>query len=448
MRVRIAARLLFSLVLLLSLNGCGSSTRSSVAADADASAAASARGADWPTYQQSPSRAGVAVGAPAFSGFHRRFTRKLDGQVYAQPLIYRGRIYVATENNSVYAFSRTGRRLFRRHFGPPVPGGDLPCGNIDPSGITGTPVIAANRLFAVAFLRAGHRHVLYALNLRNGRVDWSRRVDPAAGALVEQQRGALLADHGRVYVPYGGLYGDCGDYHGYVVSTTTSGGGRRVYANPSPEAGIWAPGGISEESDGTLLVATGNGLGNSFGYSDSVIRLSPNLRRLDYWAPRDWLELSNTDTDLGSISPAPLPGGYVFESGKNGVGYLLRHSLGGIGGEAFQAPICGGAYGAAAVSPPYVIVPCNDSLVALNVNGDRFSTEWKVDGAAGTPIVAGGAVIYATPGGGVRALRLSDGRQLASVDQATGTTSFPAIAASGDRLVVPGGDSIVVYSGI
>lgn len=404
--------------------------------------------ADWPTYQQSSGRAGVAVGAPAFSGLNRRFSRHLDGEVYAQPLIYKGKIYVATENDSVYAFSSSGRRLFYRHLGRPVPGGDLPCGNIDPSGITGTPVIANGRLYVVAFLRSGHRHVLYGLNPRTGHVVLSRRVDPPAGAMVEQQRGALLADHGRVYVPYGGLFGDCGNYHGYVVSYTSSGRGKRVYANPAPEAGIWAPGGISEDADGTLLVATGNGGGSGFGYANSVIRLSPTLRRLAYWAPRDWADLSSSDTDLGSIEPLPLPGGNVFISGKNGEGYLLNNSLGGIGGEIFKSHICGGAYGAAALSPPFVIVPCNDSLVALKISGDRFSVAWTSDGGAGTPIVAGGAVVYMSKGGEVRALGLADGKVLARASQAMGATSFPPLSASGDQLVVPGDHSIVVYKGL
>ena len=411
-------------------------------------ASAQPSAADWPTYQQSVARAGVAVGSPPFSNLRRRFSRQVDGQVYAAPLIYGGMIYVATENDSVYGFSSSGRRLFYRHLGAPVPGGDLPCGNIDPSGITGTPVISANRLYVVAFLRSGHRHVLYGLDPRSGRITVSRRVDPPNGGLVEQQRGALLADHGRVYVPFGGLYGDCGDYHGYVVSVTTAGTSPRVYANPAPEAGIWAPGGISEDPSGNLLVATGNGRGSGFGYANSVIRLSPGLRRLAYWAPRDWSSLSGSDTDVGSIEPVPLPGGAVFQSGKNGVGYLLRPGLGGIGGATYQAQICGGAYGAEAVSPPYVIVPCNDALVAVRVQATRFSVQWRAGGGAGTPIVAGGAVIYPQRGGGVIALRLSDGRQLDRVGQSTGSTSFPALAASGDQLAVVADQAVIVYGGI
>src|SRR2546423_1075259 len=93
----------------------------------------------WTTFGGSSSRAGIAPGAPAHPKLRRRFARGVDGQIYAQPLIAGGRIYVATENNSVYAFTTGGRLIWRRHLGAPVPGSDLPCGNINPSGITGTP---------------------------------------------------------------------------------------------------------------------------------------------------------------------------------------------------------------------------------------------------------------------------------------------------------------------
>src|SRR5437773_10918675 len=154
-------------------------------------------------------RSGIAPGAPANPNLRRRFARSLDADIYAQPLIAGGRIYVATENNSVYAFTTGGKLVWHRHLGAPVPGGDLPCGNIDPSGITGTPVITGGRLYAVAFLRTGHTHTLFGLSLASGRVVVRANVD-TANRMVEQERGALLAANGRIYVPYGGLLGDCG----------------------------------------------------------------------------------------------------------------------------------------------------------------------------------------------------------------------------------------------
>jgi outer membrane protein assembly factor BamB len=146
--------------------------------------------------------------------------------VYAEPLVLAGVVLVATENGSLYAFNAaSGRALWRTHLATPVAGGQLPCGDIDPSGITSTPVADASAgvLYAVA-LQAGFRHVLYALSVTTGRVLWSRDVDlTGADPLVEQQRSALALANGRVFVAYGGLYGDCGSYHGWVMGAPSAG---------------------------------------------------------------------------------------------------------------------------------------------------------------------------------------------------------------------------------
>jgi len=461
--VRMRRVRLIPIVALLLLGGCsGASARShtppgtpvaSSARGASApgmpTAVSTVAGVGWTTFQGAGTRSGVVAGAPAFAGFRRRFARQLDGEVYGQPLIAGGVAYVATENNSVYAFGPQGQLRFRRHLGAPVPGGDLPCGDISPSGISGTPAISGGRLYAVAYLRNGHRHVLYGIDVHSGRVMLRSDVDPPQ-RLAAQERGALLVDHGRVYVPYGGLFGDCGDYHGYVVSVTTSGRQRRMYANPSREAGIWSTGGISENASGGLLVATGNGQGGGgpFRYANSVLRLSGTLTRQAAWAPRDWASLSGSDTDIGSMSPAPLAAGRVFQGGKDGVGYLLRPGLGGVGGEAYRQHICAGAYGGAAVAGPLVLVPCLDALVALRVTGDRFTVAWRASGHANTPLVAGGAVIDVSGGGSLRAYRLSDGHPLASASLPGGANHFPSAAASGDTLAAPAGRSIVVFGGL
>ena len=54
---------------------------------------------------------------------------------------------------------------------------------------------------------------------------------------------ALLIAHHRVYIPYGGLFGDCGDYHGWVVAANASDGKIRAqYQVPTQREGaIWAP---------------------------------------------------------------------------------------------------------------------------------------------------------------------------------------------------------------
>lgn len=452
-RLRLTVTLLALAALLIA--ACGASGSSSDPnlpnAQTDSSplgvqlAGTSAAGRDWPTYGGSSSRSGIAAGAPAHPRLRRAFARTLDGQVYAEPLIARGRIYVATENNTVYAYTTGGRLAWKRHLGQPVAGGELPCGNIDPSGITGTPVISAGRIYAVAFLHNGLRHVLFGLRLSDGRVAVRTNVDPP-NRQVQQERGALLAARGRIYVPYGGLYGDCGSYHGYVISTTAAGRAHRTYKNPATEAGIWAPAGISAQS-GTLLVSTGNGGGDSFGYQNSVIRLSLGLRRLGFWAPQNWRPLSAGDVDEGSLAPQPVSGGRVFQIGKDGVGYLLRHGLGGVDRQLYGAHVCGGgAFGAAAFRDPLVIVPCGGSTYALRIAAGRFTVAWRSGAEVMAPVVAGDSVIGITRDGALVQLRLANGSQVTSTNVGGGATSFPAAAAAGHTLVAPSGRGFVVFA--
>jgi hypothetical protein len=262
---------------------------------------------------------------------------------------------------------------------------------------------------------------------------------------VEQERGALLASHGRIYIPYGGLFGDCGPYHGYVISTTTTGRRRISFRDPATEAGIWAPAGISQQA-GTLLVSTGNGGSGTLGYENAVIRLSLGLRRLDWWAPTNWRELSAGDVDESSLAPLPVSGGGVLQIGKDGVGYLLRHSLGGVGGEQFARRLCGGgAFGADAFRALLAIVPCGNSLYGLRIGNGRYSVEWSDAQGGVVPVVAGDSVFAITGDGKLIQLRMRDGHAVRRVGIGGGETSFPAPAAAGHVLVAPAGRSFVVF---
>jgi outer membrane protein assembly factor BamB len=410
-----------------------------------------AQAADWPTYHGDNARTGVAS-SPPLGQLSRAWSAKLDGQVYASPLIARGRVIVATENNSVYAFDAQGKRLWRQHVGTPASASSLACaGNIDPSGITGTPVVDLRRgtVYAVAFLQSV-RHQLVAIDLKTGKLRWRRGIDgKGTDPKAQQERGALVISHGRVYVPFGGLFGDCGNFRGVIASRTLRGRGLRTFKTPAPEAGIWAPGGPTVDSAGNLFAATGNGGGNGYGFASSVVRLTPTLRATAHWAPRDWQALSRSDTDVGSVQPTLLPGGLVFQSGKNGVGYLLPKNLGGIAGELFSAPVCSSAFGGNAYKAPFIYVPCAGSLTALRVQGQRFSVAWRRTGFdAGPPIVAGGAVWTIERGGGkLRAFDPVTGRDVTSVDLGD-AISFPTPAAAGSLLVAPAGDSVVALRGL
>lgn len=368
----------------------------------DSPAGSSDASASWAVFGGSPSHQGVAPGNAKLSKPYPAWTSpELDGEVYAQPLIVGNLVYVATENNTIYALkTSSGAIAWQKHFGAPVPRSSLPCGDIDPTGITSTPVIdtATGLLYTVAFLNPGH-HELYAINIKSGAIKFKRAIDPpGANPLTQQQRSGLVIGKGYVYVAYGGLYGDCGRYHGWVVGSRLDGSQSLIsYQVPTSNLGaIWAPPGPTVAADGSLYVSTGNGASQStFDYGDAVIRLTPQLKMRDWFAPSNWQELDAEDLDLASTAPALLDNGLIFQTGKSGVGYLLKASnLGHIGGQVFQAQVCGGGYGGTAYSAPWLYVSCSNGLTALKIGpGDKFTVEWRqVGGMVGTPVIAGGAV--------------------------------------------------------
>jgi outer membrane protein assembly factor BamB len=309
--------------------------------------------ADWPTYHHDNSRAGLAPGLAPLGTLAKAWEARLDGAVYGQPLAVGNRIFAATENNTVYALdAATGRVVWSTRVGTPMPLSQLPCGNIDPLGITSTMVYdpVTRLLFALAETTGG-RHTLVSLDADSGSVHERRAAEPPEGnRIAHQQRGALSLVGARVYIPYGGLSGDCGRYVGSVVALPTTGAAEPIsYHVPTTrEAGVWATGGGTLVG-GRLVYATGNGeFTTAYDGSDSVIALDLDLKLVDRFTPTTWAEDNSSDADLGSMTPA-LVGGYVYTNGKRGVGYTLKPGhLGGIGGQVDQTYVCP-AFGACAV---------------------------------------------------------------------------------------------------
>ena len=358
----------------------------------------------------------------------------LDGAVYAQPVVAPGPAgqvtVVVTENDTVYAL-HDGRTAWSTHLGSPVPRSALPCGNVDPLGITGTPVVdaAAGVVYVAAELDDPIRHELVAIDTRTGAVRWRRSVDPpGAQPVAEQQRAALALAGGRVWVALGGLFGDCGPYHGKVVGVRTDGrNALAVYQVPSArEAGIWAPSGPAVGPQGHIFVAVGNGEATSGAWdgSDSILELDASAGLVSSFAPAGWAQENAQDLDLGSMGPLLLPGGLVVASGKGGDVYVLRQgSLGGIGRPLAHATGCA-AYGGGAASggnggTTTVFLPCRDGVAAFRVApSGAIAALWQADGAvAGSPVVVGATVLAVDQDGGkLVALDSGSGRQRASVD--------------------------------
>src|SRR5947208_15391860 len=99
-----------------------------------------------------PSRDGLYIDAAFTPANAANLTRDLNfdgtisGHVYAQPLYIEGgpsgpMVIAVTESNNVYALdATTGTVIWQVNVGPAVTSG-LTCTNINPAGITGTPVV-------------------------------------------------------------------------------------------------------------------------------------------------------------------------------------------------------------------------------------------------------------------------------------------------------------------
>lgn len=407
--------------------------------------------ADWPTYHQNSARTGYVAGAPDPGQLNRAWSKQLDGAVYAEPLVVGGRVIVATENDSLYALdSGTGNVLWHTHVGTPVPQSTLPCGNIDPLGITGTPVYdpGTGLVLAVAEIQ-GPAHMLVGLDVTTGTVKVRRSVDISGmDPTVHQQRGALALWQGMVYIPYGGLDGDCGNYRGSVVAARTDGHGSLLsFQVPTPrEGGIWTPPGPTLDSNGNLYVAVGNGARTSgnWDHSDSILRLSPTLQLEDGFAPTGWAGENADDADLGSMGPVLLPGGWIYADGKSGKGYLLKADhLGGVGGQVASISLCT-AFGGAAVLGSQAFIPCSNGVHAISVSAQgQITPGWQAPGNInGSPIVGGHTVYALDTGGGV----------LYALNSSTGSTRARVSVGSASRFATPTlvGKTIFVgtYAGI
>ncbi len=137
------------------------------------------------SYHGHPDRSGNFV-VPALTWERARslrldegFRPHVSGHVYAQPLYWRvpgsssAILLLATEDNIVQAIDAgSGNEVWKRSLGTPVARSSLPCGNIDPLGVTGTPVIdkstEAIYLDAVVDGPSGPRHLVFALSLTDG----------------------------------------------------------------------------------------------------------------------------------------------------------------------------------------------------------------------------------------------------------------------------------------
>lgn len=301
------------------------------------------------------------------NGFGKLFSYSVDGQVYAQPLYVENLsisgsthnvVYVATMEDSVYAFDAdknttywqvkfTGGNIV------PVPITDITHnnnlnihGNV---GILSTPVIDrnSNTLYVLARTKNtsnnSYHHTLHALDLATGAEKFGGPAAVTASgfdARLQSQRPALGLSKGNIYLCFGS-HEDIGPYHGWMMAYSASTLKQVAVFNTTPggnDGAVWQSGqGPSFDADGNVYVITGNGDWNGTSrFGSSFIKLSANLRLLDYFTPADYQNENARDNDLGASGALLLPGSggypstqYVIGGGKIGRLFVLdKNDLG------------------------------------------------------------------------------------------------------------------------
>lgn len=436
---------------------------------------------EWTTYRHDAARSGIDPDSTSpVTPSQTWQTSSLDGEVYAQPLVYGSFVYVATENDTVYELdASTGAVGWSAHLATPEPSSVAPCGDISPSiGITSTPVIdpTTNRIYAVGAVSASGvvHHELFALNLNTGAEvgGFPIMVDPpypsGGGAVNQLQRAGLALDDGRILIGYGGNDGDCSTYWGWLVSAPAGGSTalRSFQADARYHDGaIWGGGNAPVvDSTGDVFLATGNGKGDSTAspeYGNSVVKLGPLGFPLGWWAPKDWRLEDYFDLDLGSSMPTLLPGNYLFQSGKDGNGYLLNGAvLGHVTSAVAEVPgFCSGESLGGSIYDPAnftIYAACTGGLRALSL-GTASPPTLTPDtgfsapkGATGPPMIAGGLVWttnYST--GTLYGLDLTSGAtrsQLSIPENGSRVNHFASPSAGGGLLFVGSGDQVTAYT--
>jgi polyvinyl alcohol dehydrogenase (cytochrome) len=384
--------------------------------------------------------------------------------VYGQPLFAAGVVLAATEGDNIYALNpKTGQPVWQLNVGDPLRNvaSQAGCGDVDPVGITSTPVVdpATQTLYAVAEVAtAGHapvHHQLVGIDIATGRQVLGVDADPPLTAgenpLYLLQRAALALANGRVYIGYGGHYGDCGTYHGWVVAVAVNGGSETAFdVTPQSTGGaVWQGGAApSIGPGGDVFVSTGNpNSGGSHPWAEAVVKLPAGLGATPEASFQD--RRATSDLDLSAGVPVLLPDGTVFAAGKTEVGYVLRQSDLSLAG-VVRGQICGSdpdggaAYDSTLAS---LYVPCRGGGIQ-QINLATRATGWRGGTANSTPVLANGDLwALAYPVGRLQEIDPGNGQVLASVAVGQDVPTFASLSIAAGLILVPATSGVVAFGG-
>ena len=296
--------------------------------------------------------------------FGKLFSYLVDGYMYAEPLLVSGLtvngsthnvVYVATENDSVYAFDAdnygSGTPLWHvsllQSGETPVTGGELK----PYEGVTSTPVIdpTSNTMYVVSMQVPAGGSATYRLNALDiltgaqklgGPMTIQASVPGTASDAVNGvvslprtciQRSALLLANGTVFIGFGNCHS--GWLLAYNAQTLTQTGVFNASPNLDGEGkyasagGVWmGSGGPVSDGAGNIYVTTGNGpWDGKTAWSDSVLKFNAQLQMEDYFTPNDYQYMDCNDSDLAAGGLLLIPGtSQLLAGGKTGKLYLVN----------------------------------------------------------------------------------------------------------------------------
>lgn len=306
------------------------------------------------------------------SQFGKLVSYPVDGQIYPQPLYLpqvdipnqglHDVVFVATENNSLYAFdadaaSGSPTTFWHVNLGAAIPKFDAggPWPNV---GILSTPVIDAstNTIYVLAEVNAvSPPFWLHAIDVTTGAdklspvgVTGTYAGDTLSPACYQRMGLALNPVSNLIYVAFGSC--DNGWIFGYDKTTLAQ---KALFEDTSGAAGggLWASGAAPaiDDKSGDVYLMSGVDSGDEqyitgstmVGYNDCFLRLNADkLSVLDYFSPDDNYTLALNDVDLGSGGNILLPGSstvpnIVAGGGKDGNIFVVnRDSMGGFNDKA------------------------------------------------------------------------------------------------------------------
>jgi len=351
----------------------------------------------------------------------------LDAQVDGQPLVvpnvmitagqYPGVhnvVYVATENNSVYAIDyNTGTVLLNPNFGPPV-APPTACGPTPKLGIHSTPVIdpASKTLYVMVYKQdtTGPNYRVHALDLGSLTDKITPQLVTATHTLTDgtmltfnplyqRQRPALLLANGNLYAAFGSFCDEQAAYsRGWLMGWTASSLAPLttdelvdVQAS-SPNnyflSSIWMSGyGPAADDSGNVLFVTGNSAYDTYdgitNIQESVVKVSPTLNSLvDYFTPDNQQSLDLTDNEFGSGGVMVLPDQpgsiphLAVAAGKDGHMFLMNEDQ--LGRYSSTTNNVLGVYGIGACwcGQSYYVDP--DGAARVVSSGARIARVWKL----------------------------------------------------------------------